>query len=77
MSGSEQRGEAAYEPEVREYIAYCRAYWRQSRGWLRPAYHPTAEGACRLIWHNGDPREAAKIRDAFTALMDTGRKPAA
>ena len=74
MSGSERRGGvAAYEREVSAYLDYCRAYWKQSRGWLSPEYYPTADGAVKLIWHNGDPREAAKIREAFRALTDASR----
>ena len=57
-----------YEAEVRDYLDYCRSAWKQLRGRLNPEYHPAAAGACKLIWHNGDPAEAAKIREAFREL---------
>jgi hypothetical protein len=65
-----------YDQQVRDYLDYCRAYWRQSRGWLSPEYRPTPAGACRLIWHNGDPAEARKIREAFEQVFKQGRAAA-
>ena len=37
-------------------------------GQLDPAYHPTADGAVKLIPHRGDPAAADDIRATFTAL---------
>ena len=53
-----------YEAEVRAYIADCLRH----RAQLDPAYHPTADGAVKLIPHGGDAEEAERIRQAFTAV---------
>jgi Bifunctional DNA primase/polymerase, N-terminal/YspA, cpYpsA-related SLOG family len=53
-----------YEALVRAYIDGCQAM----RGQLNPAYHPTADGAVKLIPHRGDPAAAEDIRATFTAL---------
>jgi hypothetical protein len=37
-------------------------------GQLDPAYHPTADGAVKLIPHRGDQQAAEDIRATFTAL---------
>lgn len=67
------KGWEAYVPQVREYLGYCN--W--SRAWLGgrgasidPKYHPTADGAVKMIFHRGDPAEAKKIRRAFRELAD-------
>ena len=62
-----------YDQQVRDYLAYCRQAWKQLRGNLDLRYHPTAEGAVKMIPHNGVPAEARKIREAFREL--TGVTP--
>lgn len=57
-----------YDGPVREYLAYCKraAAELQLKGSsLDPKYHPTADGAVKMIPHNGDKTEARKIREAF------------
>ena len=63
-----------YGQQVRDYLAYCRQAWKELRGNLDPRYHPTADGAVKLIPHNGDPAEARKIREAFRGLPVRGRE---
>lgn len=61
----------AYETRVREYLAYCRtaaADLKAAGSALDPKYHPTADGAVKMIPHRGDPAEAKKIRQAFADL---------
>ena len=53
-----------YEAEVRGYVADC----QRLRGQLDPAYHPTANGAVKLIPHGGDAEEAERIRQTFAAV---------
>ena len=53
-----------YAAEVRAYIADCLRH----RAQLDPAYHPTVDGAVKMIPHNGNPEQAEQIRQAFTAL---------
>ena len=53
-----------YAAEIRAYIADCLRH----RAQLDPAYHPTADGAVKLIPHGSDPEEAERIRQAFTAV---------
>ena len=53
-----------YAAEVRAYIADCLRH----RGQLDPAYHPTADGAVKLIPHGGNADEAERIRQTFTAV---------
>jgi hypothetical protein len=59
-----------YEQQVRDYLAYCRGAWKQLRGNLNPKYHPTGDGAVKMIAHRGDAGEAKKIREAFRALTE-------
>ena len=62
-----------YEDQVRAYLADCRraAAEMDARGSaMDPRYHPTADGACKLIPHGGDPAEAAKIRQAFRSALE-------
>lgn len=57
-----------YEPAVREYLRYCRkaaAELKLQGSSLDPKYHPTADGAVKMIPHNGVPADAKKIREAF------------
>jgi len=60
-----------YAAEIRGYITGCLAH----RGQLDPAYHPTADGAVKMIPHRADPGEAAKIRATFTAIYGTQPEP--
>jgi hypothetical protein len=53
-----------YERLVRAYIDGC----QRMRGQLDPAYHPTADGAVKLIPHHGDHQAAEAIRATYTAL---------
>jgi hypothetical protein len=39
---------------------------------LSPAYHPTEDGALKLIHHRG-PDQAAQIRAAFRAAAEGGQ----
>ena len=60
-----------YLPKVREYLAYCEqtAAWIEARGsTLDPKYHPTADGAVKMIAHDGNPAKAQLIRRAFREL---------
>jgi len=52
-----------HEAEVRAYLADCHRH----RAQLDPAYHPTADGAVKMIPH-GCTEDAGQIRQAFAAL---------
>jgi hypothetical protein len=62
-----------YEQAVRAYLADCELAadeMKAASSSLDPKYHPTEDGAVKMIPHGGNPAEAAKIRQAFrTALM--------
>jgi hypothetical protein len=63
---------APFAAEVGRYLADCTAYARV----LSPAYHPTEDGALKLIHHRGQD-QAAQIRAAFRAVAgDQARSPA-
>jgi hypothetical protein len=53
--------DAPFTEEVRGYLADCAA----APG-LSPKYHPTPEGAVKLIWHRGKAEES-QIRAAFAS----------
>ena len=53
-----------YQAPVEDYITACLAM----RGQLDPTYHPTADGAVKMIPHRGNPAAADDIRATFTAL---------
>ena len=55
-----------YEASVRGYIADCQRH----RGLLNPAYHPTADGAVKMIPHQGNAEAAEAIR--HTSATVTG-----
>jgi hypothetical protein len=60
-----------YVPKVREYLAYCEqsAVWIEARGsTLDLRYHPAADGAVKMIAHDGNPAKAEMIRKAFREL---------
>ncbi|HEX4830293.1 MAG TPA: hypothetical protein VH478_04285 [Trebonia sp.] len=48
---------------VKAYLADCDRH----RAMLSPAYHPTAGGACKAVYHAGT-REAEFIRSVFAGL---------
>jgi hypothetical protein len=50
------------------YVDDCAAAAWQLPGGLNPDYHPTADGAVKMIPHHGDTRRAAAIRAAFQEL---------
>jgi hypothetical protein len=52
--------DAPFSAEVARYLADCAEHARV----LSPAYHPTEEGARKLIWHRG-PAQAAQISAAY------------
>lgn len=65
-----------YDGPVREYLRYCKraAAELQLKGSsLDERYHPTADGAVKMIPHNGDKTEARKIREAFREATTTGQ----
>jgi Bifunctional DNA primase/polymerase, N-terminal/YspA, cpYpsA-related SLOG family len=66
-----------YAAEVRAYLADCLAH----RAQLDPAYHPTPDGAVKLIPHAGNADEAERIRQTFAAVTSLaaayGNGPAA
>lgn len=51
---------ARLEAQVRRYLADC----RQHRALLSPQYHPTADSACKAIFHRSREEEAV-IRTEF------------
>jgi hypothetical protein len=60
-----------YDEQVRGYLAYCKRAAREMEAAgsaLDAQYHPTADGACKLIPHNSVKAEAAKIRQAFREI---------
>jgi hypothetical protein len=66
--------EPPYGAEVRAYLDDCAAHPGLDR-----RYHPTADGAVKVIWHSGSPDEAEQIRSAFrtiTANPDINVAPA-
>ena len=61
-----------YEPAVRGYLADCKlaaAELAAAGSSLDRKHHPTADGAAKMIPHGGSPAEAAKIRQAFRAVL--------
>ena len=57
-----------YDGPVREYLRYCQraaAELRLQGSSLDPKYHPTADGAVKMIPHRSHTAEARKIREAF------------
>ena len=65
-----------YAGQVREYLAYCEAARGQVEacgGRIDPRYHPTADGAVKMIPHGSDRASADEIRQAFGELAGEGR----
>lgn len=52
-----------YEREVRDYLADCAAVHG-----LDSKYHPTEDGAVKLIWHHGNADAAGQIKATFATL---------
>jgi len=60
-----------YARQVGEYLDYCarsRAELEAVGRALDRRYHPTADGAVKMIAHAGNLAEAEKIRQAFAEL---------
>lgn len=53
-----------FSAEVAQYLADCAAH-----PGLECRYHPTEDGAVKLIWHRG-PDQAGQIRAAFRAAAE-------
>jgi hypothetical protein len=56
--------DAPFSAEVARYLADCAEHARV----LSPTYHPTEEGARKLIWHHG-PAQAAQVSAAYRAAV--------
>ena len=72
-------GSADYAGQVREYLAYCEAAREQFEprgGRVDPRYHPTADGAVKMIPHGSDRARADAIRRAFGELTSEVTVPA-
>jgi hypothetical protein len=67
---------APFSAEVARYLADCAEHARL----LSRTYHPTADGALKVIWHRGED-QADQVRAAFhaaaTAKPPAGRRLAA
>ena len=66
-----ESGMSTYAGPVREYLAYCRkaaAELDAAGSSLDPKYHPTADGAAKMIPNGGDAGRAKAIRQAFREL---------
>jgi hypothetical protein len=61
-----------YEAEVRRYLADCAAVQGLDR-----QYHPTADGAVKLIWHPPGKNAEDQVRAAFRALTPSPSPSAA
>ena len=53
-----------YEAQVRAYVADCQRH----RALLNPAYHPTADGAVKMIPHQSNAEAAEATRQAFATV---------
>jgi hypothetical protein len=66
-----ETGAAHYAGQVREYLAYCEAAREQLEargGRVDPRYHPSADGAVKMIPHGSDRARADAIRQVFSEL---------
>jgi hypothetical protein len=65
LSSDSRRAAGQFDPQwVSRQIDIYRQDCYAARAILNPAYHPTAAGALRVIFHRG-PEQAAQIRAAF------------
>jgi hypothetical protein len=67
-----------YTGPVRVYLADCKraaAELKLQGSSLDERYHPTPDGAVKMIPHNGDKTEARKIREAFRDLTAPSPSP--
>lgn len=71
---------ADYAGQIREYLTYCQAareHLEARGGRLDPKYHPSADGAVKMISHGGDKAGAEVIRRAFGELTSEVAGPGA
>jgi hypothetical protein len=61
---------APFADQVAEYLAYCSEHARL----LNPDYHPTADGAVKMVFHRGTD-QAGQIRAAFRAAIAPADPP--
>jgi hypothetical protein len=72
------RGRRSYEQSVRDYLADCElaaSELEAAGSSLEPKYHPTENGAVKMIPHGGNPAEADKIREAFREVVQASPVP--
>ena len=75
-----ETGTADYAGQVREYLAYCedaRAQVEARGGRVDPKYHPSADGAVKMIPHGSDRARGAAIRRASGELPSEATGPGA
>ena len=80
MTKPPQPSAADYAGQVRDYLAYCGQAAREMEArhsHLDPKYHPSADGAAKVISHGGDGARADAIRQAFADLTGEVTGPAA
>ena len=66
---------ADYASPVREYLAYCedaRGQLEARGARLDPRYHPSADGAAKMIPHGSDRASADAIRRTFGEMAPAG-----
>ena len=66
-----------FEPAVREYLRYCRraaAELKLQGSSLDKRFHPTADGAVKMIPHNGVQADAKLIREAYVKVTSSDEK---
>jgi len=69
--GRVEAGAADYAGQIREYLEYCEDARHQLEprgGRIDPRYHPSADGAVKMIPHGSDRAAADAIRRAFGEL---------
>ena len=75
-----ETGAADYAGQVREYLTYCedaRGQVEASGGRVDPRYHPSADGAVKMIPHGSDRARADVIRRVFGELTSEVTRPGA
>jgi hypothetical protein len=71
---------AGYAGQVREYLAYCadaRGQVEARGSGVDARYHPSADGAVKMIPHGSDRVRAEAIRQAFAELTSAVPGPGA